>query len=160
MTMQVFFRTTYPQFLPCSAGFHEGSCHIFAIKSFFESLLFGLKIYLGIYSVPLVLFKSNSLVTDTYKSLLNLLKNAFRSGMFLTVNLSLAKYALCVLRNIWRDPGVFPSFFAGLAGFVGVVGLLIERKSRRLELVYYVLPQVYSHTHTHCLATQIDYTTI
>ena len=140
--MQVFFRTPQPHFLPCSSGIHEGPCLTFAIKDFFLSLFLYVKIYLSIYSLPLVLFRTKNLFTKTQHSLQTLLKNSIVSALFLSVDASIIKYALCVLRNVWGKPQPFPHVFSCLAGFLGVAGLLIERESRRLELFYYVLPQV------------------
>lgn len=138
----MFFRSPQPHFLPCTAGIHEGSCHLFAIKDFLQSLSLYLKIYMSIYLLPLVLFRTKSLFTNTQATLQMLLKNSLVSSLFLAVDAGVIKYALCVLRNTWRKPQPFPHSFSCIAGFLGVVGLLIERESRRLELLYYVLPQV------------------
>ena len=139
---QSFFRDPSPNFLPCNAGLHPGSCHWFALTDFSQSLLLYVKIYLSIYSLPLLLFRSKSLFMHTAASLKNLLVNSFVSALFLAVDGSVVKYSLCLLRNLWGGAHPLPYLFTLVAGFLGVSGLLIERQSRRLELLYYVLPQV------------------
>lgn len=141
--LKLFFRNPSTQFLPCNAGLHSGPCHLFAIRDFFQSLVLYVKIYVSIYSLPLVLFRTKTLLTKTTESVLNLLLNTVVSALFLAVDGSVVKYCLCLFRNLWGGPHPLPYALSLVAGFLGVVGLLIERQSRRLELLYYVLPQVF-----------------
>ena len=82
------------------------------------------------------------------KTVRTLLSNSVRSALFFAVDASMVKYALCLLRNAWPYAHPVPVFIPFLAGMSGVLGLLIERQSRRVELMYYVLPQVQA-TPTH-----------
>ena len=124
---------------------HPGlTCHQCARLDFWKGFLLYLKIYLTIYSLPLLLLKTNHLVTKTKDSIIGLLKNSFVSALFFAVDATLVKYGLCLLRNAWGKPPPAPHLVSLLAGLMGSVGLLIERQSRRVELVYYVLPQVYT----------------
>ncbi len=89
-----------------------------------------------------MLFRTKSLVTNTTVALSTLLTNSVVSALFLAVDGSLVKYSLCLFRNWYGQAPPLPPWIALLSGFFGVAGLLIERHSRRLELLYYVLPQV------------------
>ena len=115
---------------------------MFALSDFTQSLILYIKLYLSIYSLPLLLFKTKSLLVHTADALKNLLVNSFVSALFLAVDGSVVKYSLCLFRNLWGGAHPLPYVFSLVAGFLGVSGLLIERQSRRLELLYYVLPQV------------------
>lgn len=70
------------------------------------------------------------------------MKNSIVSALFFAVDATVVKYGLCLLRNAWGKPPPVPHFLPFLAGLLGSFGLLIERQSRRVELLYYVLPQV------------------
>ncbi|XP_064397727.1 uncharacterized protein LOC135344449 isoform X2 [Halichondria panicea] len=140
--LKLFFRVPSLHFLPCSAGLHPGSCNSYALTDFFHSLFLYIKIYLSIYSLPLVLFRTKSLWTHTITALRTLLNNTLVSALFLAVDGALVKYTLCLLRNGYGHAPPLPAWIALLSGFLGAAGLLIERHSRRLELLYYVLPQV------------------
>ena len=90
----------------------------------------------------MVILKRGQLFKAPISSVDTLLRNSFRSALFFAVDAAIVKYLLCVLRNVWgRSPPV-PVAIPFLAGFSGVVGLLIERESRHIELLYYVIPQV------------------
>lgn len=146
--LQLFFRIPSDRFLACSSGFHPGSCHTFALKDFLYSLFLYFKIYLAIYSLPLLLFRTKSIFTHTTDTLSTLLPNTLVSALFLAVDGTLVKYTLCLLRNWHGKAPPLPLWIAPLSGFLGAAGLLIERHSRRLELLYYVLPQVNVCTNT------------
>ena len=92
---------------------------------------------------PLVLFRTKNLINKTKQSVVTLLKNSIVSALFFAVDATVVKYGLCLLRNAWGKPPPVPHFLPFLAGLLGSLGLLIERQSRRVELLYYVLPQVY-----------------
>ncbi len=139
---QLFFRVPSPHFLPCSAGLHPGSCHSNALNDFVHSLFLYIKIYLSIYSLPLVLFRTKTLWTRTLTALRTLLNNTIVSALFLAVDGTIVKYTLCLLRGWYGHTPPLPPWMSLLSGFLGAAGLLIERKSRQLELLYYVLPQV------------------
>lgn len=122
---------------------HPGlSCHQCARIDFYKGFLLYLKIYLTIYSLPLVLFRTKNLINKTKQSVVTLLKNSIVSALFFAVDATIVKYGLCLLRNAWGKPPPAPHFLPFLAGLLGSLGLLIERQSRRIELLYYVLPQV------------------
>lgn len=142
LTLQIYFRRPHPHFIPCNALMHKGSCHLCALKDFYNGLLLYAKIYLTIYSMSLALFRTRNLVKKPKESLHYVLKNTCTSALFFAIDAMLVKYSLCLLRNAWGAPPPVPPFVPLVSGFVGVVGLLIERQSRRLELLYYVLPQV------------------
>jgi len=140
--MQVYFRHPHPNFIPCNALMHEGSCLECAVKDFYGTFYLFLKVYLTVYSMPLLLFRTKRLFTAPKESLRTLIENTCVSSLFFAVDATLIKYGLCLLRNAWGRPPPTPALIPVLAGAMGVVGMLIERKSRRLEMLYYGLPQV------------------
>ena len=140
----MYFRRPSSQFIPCSDLMHPGlTCHQCARIDFYKGFLLYLKIYLTIYSLPLVLFRTKNLINKTKQSIITWLKNSAVSALFFAVDATVVKYALCLLRNAWGKPPPAPYFVSFLAGLLGSLGLLIERQSRRVELLYYVLPQVH-----------------
>ena len=142
--LQVYFRCPSSQFIPCTDLMHPGlTCHQCARTDFYQGFLLYLKIYLTIYSLPLVLFRTKNLINKTKQSIVTLLKNSIVSALFFAVDATVVKYGLCLLRNAWGKPPPAPYFVPFLAGLLGSLGLLIERQSRRVELLYYVLPQVH-----------------
>lgn len=141
--LQVYFRRPGSRLIPCTDLLHPGlSCHQCAHIDFYKGFLLYLKIYLTIYSLPLVLFRTKNLINKTKQSVVTLLKNSIVSALFFAVDATVVKYGLCLLRNAWGKPPPVPHFLSFLAGLLGSFGLLIERQSRRVELLYYVLPQV------------------
>lgn len=141
-TSQLYFRNPSPHFIPCSELMHQGSCHMCALNDFYNGCILYFKIYLTLYSLPLVLFRTSKLFKNTKESIVTLLQNASVSALFFAVDATVVKYGLCLLRNVWGRPPPVPYFIPLLAGLLGSLGLLIERESRRRELLYYVLPQV------------------
>ena len=139
---QVYYRNPGTSFIPCNALLHQGSCLTMALKDFYTSLWIFFKLYAALYSLPLVLFKGRKLIQRPSKSLLSLFQNSFRSALFFSLDAAVVKYMLCLLRNVWPHPPPLPVFIPFLAGMIGSLGLLIERAPRRIELMYYVFPQV------------------
>lgn len=140
--MQAFYRQPSNEFLPCSSMLHQGPCYTFLVKDFFKGLVLYAKIYAVIYSLPLLLFKTNKLMTRPGVVLGTLVQNTMVSSLFLAATGFVMKLFLCTLRNAWGRPPPVPHWIPAVSGFAGVLGFLFERESRQLELLYYVLPQV------------------
>ena len=140
---QLYYRQPSDHFISCNVLMHDGSCHTNALRLLCNGLLSSLKIYLPIYCIPLLLFKSKMLLTKPLETLGNLAKNTLFSALFLDVDMTISLYTLCLLRNIWGGPPPAPAAIPMIAGFVGgAVGLPFERRSRRIELLYYAMAQV------------------
>ncbi len=121
---------------------HQGSCHAFALNDFYQCMVLYIKIHLTLYSLPLLLFRTSKLLVQPVEALQTLAQNTVVSSLFLAVTGAVIKYSLCLLRNAWARPPPVPLWIPAASGFAGVVGFLVERESRRLELLYYVIPQV------------------
>ena len=121
---------------------HEGTCHAWALTDCFNSLFMFFKLYLALYGIPTVLFKTKALIHSPVAALTSLLQNTCVSTLAFTMDATLVKYGLCLLRNAWGSPPPTSVLVPVLAGVMGLSGLLIERYSRRVEMVYYGLPQV------------------
>ena len=55
--LRMFYRQTGPSFLPCQPLMHGGTCHAHGAGDLFRGLWFFSKIYLTLYSIPLLLFR-------------------------------------------------------------------------------------------------------
>ena len=139
------FRQPSSTFIPCDTLLHSGPCHIFAQKNFYHCFLQYVKIYITLYSIPLLLFRTKTLLNTPRQALTGLLQNTCLSALFLAIDGIVIKYSMCLLRNVLGRPPPVPSVVPALAGFMAALGLLVERKPRRLELLYYVMPQVCLH---------------
>ena len=137
----MYYRKPHTDFIPCNALMHEGTCHAWALRDCYNSLLLFFKLYLTLYSMPLLLFKTKSLLQSPVASLKPVLQNTCVSTLFFTIDATLVKYGLCLWRNAWGSPPPTSVLVPILAGLMGLCGVLIERHSRRLEMVYYGLPQ-------------------
>ena len=73
------------------------------------------------------------------KVLWNLIKNTFRSCLWLSTYIALYRYGFCFYSNLL---GGMTRTSIGLAGFTSGFGLLWEPYSRRTEMALYFFPRV------------------
>lgn len=140
--LEVYMRRPCNDFIPCNALLHQGSCRAYAWKDFVAGLWFFSKIYGALYGLSLLLFNPVSLLATPARSVKQFLKKTLTSAVVFAVNGTVAKYGICVLRNAWGRGPPIPHFIPAVAGAAAGLSVLLERPSRQLELVYYVLPQV------------------
>lgn len=62
------------------------------------------------------------------------------STAFLAVMVMLAKYGICLLRNIQGKPPPLSPWIPAAAGMVAGLGILFERVNRRRELCLFLIP--------------------
>lgn len=141
--LQVYFRDSSDHFITCQSYLHTGTCNQAAAKDFINGLQMYTKLYIVLYSIPLILFRTNSLLSSPYQSLKHLITNTAISALFFAIDATIAKYVICLLRNWFGGPSPASRSVSFIGGFMGALGFLIERPSRQIELVYYVLPQVF-----------------
>ena len=140
--LDVYMRRPSADFIPCSALLHEASCHAHAWRDLVAGMSHYSKLYAGIYGLSLLVFNPTSLLASPVMSVTQLLKKTLVSSAFFALDGTIVKYGICLMRNMWRRGPPIPHFIPALAGIVGGLTILFERPSRRLELVYYVMPQV------------------
>lgn len=70
----------------------------------------------------------------------SLLKNTLFSTAFLATMVMLAKYVICLLRNLSHTPPPLSPYIPATAGLVCGLGVLFERASRRKELSLFLVP--------------------
>ena len=138
-----YFREPGPEFVPCNVLMHEGSCGSSAFFGFFRHWLLYLKLYAVLYSVPLLLFRPKLVLRNPPGSLVAVAKNVARSSLFFAVDATLFKYAMCVLRNWDQRPPPIAHYIPALSSVIGSLGIFVEQPSRRVELLYFILPQVF-----------------
>ena len=140
--LSTYFRERGTEFLPCSHSMHPGSCHLTAADDFKNCFVLYTRIYLVLYSIPLLVFKIKHLRTNPRKTLRRYVKNVLNSSLFFAIDSTTVKYMLCLLRNWNRGTPPAPTFIPFVAGFVGGLSVILERPSRQLELLYYSIAQV------------------
>ena len=90
--MQLYYRQPSDHFISCNVLMHDGSCHTNALRLLYSGLLSSLKLYLPIYCIPLLLFKSKMLLTKPLETLGNLAKNTLFSALFRDVDITTSFY--------------------------------------------------------------------
>ena len=98
--------------------------------------------YLVLYSMPLVLFRSGTLLRSPGPALSSLLRRTTVSTLSFGLDIVLIKYLLCLLRHARPTPPPVAAAVPLLAGLLAALPVVMEQKSRKLEMIYYGLPQV------------------
>lgn len=70
----------------------------------------------------------------------SLVKNTVFSTAFLATMVMLAKYVICLLRNLQHQPPPLKTHIPVLAGFACGLSVLLERANRRKELTLFLIP--------------------
>lgn len=91
-----------------------------------------LPVYFPVYVIPAIIFRHRQLFSRPLQIVIQILSGMTRSSLFLAIFCGLGWYSSCISRRNLRI-GQF-----GLAGLAGVA-VLIEKKSRRIELALYIL---------------------
>lgn len=136
----------YDRFVPCeAAGFHEGPCVPYLAKDMFLNWLATAKMYVPIYTIPLLMWKREKLATAPFPTLTRYFQSIFNSGMLLGTYIFFMKGTMCSYRHLEQRNGFKGGRMHWSAGVVGGAltgtGVLWEPEGRRQELAIYVLPQ-------------------
>ena len=117
-------------------------CTLFVLRFFCQSFMRALPVYIPVYLLPLVIFKSSKLVSDPVNVGHHVLAGILRSSGFLASYCSVAWFISC-----WARPFVARSrLLSCLAGFGAGTTVLAEKKPRRIELGLYVFTQALQST--------------
>ena len=109
-------------FISC-AYFHDHSCEWEAILRFFRAYKASIKFYASIHIIPLLLFRSGELRKDPKLVTLNTLLGILRSTAFMSSNVTIFRYLMCLFKNTRRK---MDHWNVILAALLSSVGLLIE----------------------------------
>lgn len=140
-TLQKLFRDTGDRFLTCQeAGLHSDSCTKHAFKDMILSIPSFAKLYLPIHLAPIVIFRRKLVIKRPKTVLKSLVKNVIFSTSFLATMVMLAKYTICLLRNVNKKPPPLASYIPVLGGLVCGFSVLLERANRRKELSLFLIP--------------------
>jgi hypothetical protein len=116
---------------------HGDACHMSAAYFLVEGLKRAIPVYLPVYLIPLILFKSQVIVRHPIRTAFHTFVSVMRSSTFLATYCTIAMHAICAINRI---TGRSHHLAVPVAGFLGGFGgLLIERDSRQIELALYVL---------------------
>ncbi|XP_062617210.1 uncharacterized protein LOC134278915 [Saccostrea cucullata] len=139
--LRVLFREPGDRFLTCQeAGLHKDQCLRHAIVDWVKSFPAFAKLYFPIHVAPVVVFRRKLLLERPYRVIKSILKNTLFSTAFLATMVMLAKYVICLLRNLSHKPPPLSTYVPAVAGFVCGFGVLFERASRRKELSLFLVP--------------------
>ncbi|KAL8568832.1 hypothetical protein ACOMHN_035595 [Nucella lapillus] len=146
--LEKLFRVPGERFLTCQeAGLHGDTCTKHALLDLFRSLPSFAKLYLPIHLAPVLVFKRDVLKKRPGYVLTSLARNFTYSTLFLSAMVCLAKYVICLLRHASGKPPPLPTYVPAVAGFICGFSVLLERVSRRKELVLFVIPQMLHAAH-------------
>lgn len=87
------------------------------------------------------MFRSHTLSNFRPKRVIkSLIRNVFWSTTYLATMVIIAKYVICLLRNLQHRPPPLSPWIPSAAGFASGLGLLFERPNRRKELALFLIP--------------------
>ncbi|XP_021376856.1 uncharacterized protein LOC110465398 [Mizuhopecten yessoensis] len=160
-TLQILFRDSGDRFLTCQeVGLHSDSCTKHAFKDMIFSIPAFAKLYLPIHLAPVIIFRRKLVIEKPKRVLKSLVRNMLFSTSFLASMVMLAKYTICLLRNLNNKPPPLPSYIPVVGGLVCGLSVLFERANRRKELSLFLIPHtlyaLYTWIKGHRLASHID----
>lgn len=120
--------------IPCSIVHGNQSCAAHAISFFVQAYARALPVYLPVYFIPALIVHRQGLLKTPYTILGKGLFGTARSSLFLSVYCTSAWIWTCLLFQIVRSCDI-PTLAAG--AFPAGLALLIEKKSRRMEIAQY-----------------------
>lgn len=105
-----------------------------------EGMKRALPVYIPVYGLSTVLFRSSALLASPLDTLRTLISNVLRSSLFLSFYCAGSWAGADVIEMFLGRCGVLTTLAAGMLGGSAV---LIERKNRRIELGFYVLSHAF-----------------
>lgn len=120
--------------IPCSIVHGNQSCAAHAISFFVQAYARALPVYLPVYFIPALIVHRQGLWKMPYTILGKGLFGTARSSLFLSIYCTSAWIWTCLLFQIIRSCDI-PTLAAG--AFPAGLALLIEKKSRRMEIAQY-----------------------
>lgn len=127
-------------FLDCVVNHPDcGShCSMNSYKRLRNGFLSSLLIYLPVHFLPLIFWRFGALKNKPAEMILKTALASARSAAFLGTYISLIWSSVCLVRNLVKDDTIYGPM---LGSFMCGLSLLIEKKSRRLELALYCFPR-------------------
>eukprot|EP00004_Rigifila_ramosa_P025624 TRINITY_DN7705_c0_g1_i1.p1 TRINITY_DN7705_c0_g1~~TRINITY_DN7705_c0_g1_i1.p1 ORF type:complete len:336 (+),score=47.59 TRINITY_DN7705_c0_g1_i1:288-1295(+) len=113
------------------------SCLLGTFQFWVSAYKRALPVYIPVFVIPTLLFSGKKLLVSPRVPLEKTTIGILRSSLFLSMYCTNAWASICMCRNL----GVRGKFLATVAGFAGGSAVLIEKKSRRLELALFVFSQ-------------------
>jgi hypothetical protein len=123
--------------VPCTE-IHPGvECNEFALYYSWNCLPVALKFYAPIHILPMLIFKRKQLLSDPVPVLLKTLKATCKSSAFICVYQFTLIRTICLLNHYYKAHRISTVVISAI---LASLSLLIEEKSRRLELALYLVP--------------------
>mmetsp|Transcript_25050 Transcript_25050/g.54048 ORF Transcript_25050/g.54048 Transcript_25050/m.54048 type:complete len:396 (+) Transcript_25050:746-1933(+) len=109
---------------------------------FARNIKLAIGVYIPVFTVPVLLFYPSQLVRNPVKTIRRVGWGVSQSSLFLTVYCCVGMSALSLLRSVgfkYNIMGAKSQVAFAIAGGLGALATLLEKKSRRIELALYVL---------------------
>jgi len=112
---------------------------------FLKGLRLALPVYIPVFALPVVIFSHRKLIRDPAKTLSIMFQGVTRSSVFLAAYCTFGVNTITIARALGLRSAVVGTLLAHLApalsGAIAGVSVLMEKKSRRMELALYVWSQ-------------------
>jgi hypothetical protein len=117
--------------------FHPGDSCTYHFFDFFKAAFMrSLPVYIPVYTLPVVLFGLMKFIRDPVPKAITIVSSIVRSSTFLGLYCTLGHTAMCAVNNVYGSK--YSKLSGVLAGLACGSAVLLEKKSRRIELALYV----------------------
>ena len=128
---------------------HPGQSHVGHMLTFLrEGMVRALPVYLPVYVLPLLVFRMRDVMRTPLRAAWLTSVGVLRSSLFLSSYCTACWFTSCMVSTYVHST---TNINGMICGFVGGCMVMIEKKSRRIELALYVLaqaiPAVYRYLH-------------
>ncbi|WAR08282.1 hypothetical protein MAR_018240 [Mya arenaria] len=128
---KILFTEHGDTFLTCAdVGLHDKNCTVHAGTDFAQSIP---PIHMA--SIILLYFRPKHVLKTV-------VKNTFWSTVFLATMVMVAKYAICLLRNLHHRPPPLRPWIPAAAGILAGMGFLFEGTHSRRDLSLFLIPHI------------------
>mmetsp|Transcript_736 Transcript_736/g.1173 ORF Transcript_736/g.1173 Transcript_736/m.1173 type:complete len:217 (+) Transcript_736:1758-2408(+) len=121
------------------AKFHDGSCLSFWLKNFWHGFKFGMKFYLPLTVIPLLL-RYRAILKRPFKTIGGAVKACIRSTMVLAVMVLIGKIGVCAYTKATGKFSLPVVYFVSLAV---TPAAFIESPAKISEMALYVMPRFF-----------------
>lgn len=116
----------------------QSSCVLDKCEFMEAAVVRAMQLYAPLALATLLVFRRQALCTNPRTTLLHTLRSLARSCLFLSIYCTLSWTAICTLTRLTRYEG---KYLPVMGGLIAGTSVLLESKSRRMELALYVLSQ-------------------
>ncbi|KAJ3359993.1 hypothetical protein HDU91_004755 [Kappamyces sp. JEL0680] len=127
--------------IPCCALHPQSNrCSWYCCSVWFKTFLDMLPVYGALNVIPLVVLKTNYVLSEPLEALKRVVRNTAQSCSFLSTYVFIFQSGLCLHRTFFPSSPE-PKYLFYCLGAVTGLSILVEQKPKRAELAMYVLPK-------------------